>query len=124
MKVVNTEKAPLPKGHYSQAIIHNDVVYLSGILPVSNVTNVFVDGTIEEQCIIVFDNLKAILKASGSCLEKVISVTLYIPDISYWGKINSLYSELFQDSKPCRTIVPTTTLHFGAKLEMNAISYI
>lgn len=124
MKIVNSKNAPQPKGHYSQAIIHNDVVYLSGILPVNKDTNEFFNGSIEEQCLIVFENLKAILNESGSCLEQVLNVTIYIPDISYWERINNLYSGFFIDNKPCRTIVPTTTLHYEAKLELNAIAYI
>ncbi len=68
MKIVSTENAPEPKGHYSQAIIHNGTVYLSGILPIDKESGNFVGGDIVTQCEVVFNNFKAILEASGSCL--------------------------------------------------------
>ncbi len=124
MKIVSTKKAPEPKGHYSQAIIHNGTVYLSGVLPIDKDSGDFVGGDIAAQCKVVFSNFKAILEASGSGLDKVLNVTIYVADIQLWPAIDKLYSDFFSDCRPCRTIVPTSELHYGAKIEMNAVGFI
>ncbi len=121
---MSTENAPEPKGHYSQAIIHNGTVYLSGILPIDKESGNFVGGDIVTQCEVVFNNFKAILEASGSCLDKLLNVTIYVSDIQLWPAIDKLYSKFLSDCRPCRTIVPTSELHYGAKIEMNAVAFI
>jgi 2-iminobutanoate/2-iminopropanoate deaminase len=124
MKSTYTENAPAPGGHYSQAIVHNGLVYVSGQLPIDPKTGEKQTGAIEEQTRLVFQNLSAILEASGSSLEQVLKVTVYISDISLWGKVNEVYAEIFGDHRPARAIVPTRDLHFGFKIEVDAIAAI
>ena len=124
MKPTQTDKAPLPGGHYSQAIVHNGLVYVSGQLPVDPTTGEKQTGSIEEQTRLVLYNLSAILDASGSSLSQVIKVTVYISDISLWGKVNEVYAEIFEDHRPARAIVPTRDLHFGFKIEVDAIAAV
>ena len=124
MKPIQTDKAPLPAGHYSQAIKHNGLVYVSGQLPIYPDTGERQTGPIEKQTRLVLQNVAAILDASGSSLDKVLQVTVYISDISLWGKVNEVYAEFFGDHKPARAIVPTRDLHFGFKIEVAALAAI
>lgn len=124
MKSIKTGKAPLPGGHYSQAIVHNGLVYVSGQLPIDPQTGEKQTGSIEEQTKFVLQNLSAILDASGSSLNQVLKVTVYISDISLWGKVNEVYAEIFGDHRPARAIVPTRDLHFGFKIEVDAVAAV
>jgi len=124
MKSTQTDKAPLPGGHYSQAMVHNGLVYVSGQLPIDPQTGEKQTGAIEEQTRLVLQNLSAILDASGSSLKQVLKVTVYISDISLWGKVNEVYAEIFDDHRPARAIVPTRDLHFGFKIEVDAVAAV
>jgi 2-iminobutanoate/2-iminopropanoate deaminase len=122
VKKIVTNKAPKPSGHYSQAIVHNDVMYVSGQLPIKPGENPGNPGTMEEQTVQVIKNLEAILVAGGSGLDKVIKTTVYISDISLWSVVNEVYSRYFDDHLPARAVVPTRELHFGYQIEMDAIA--
>ncbi len=124
MKSIETDMAPLPGGHYSQAIVHNGLVYVSGQLPINPQTGEKQTGSIEEQTRIVLQNLVAILEASGSSLSQVLKVTVYISDISLWGQVNEVYADVFGDHSPARVMVPTRDLHFGFKIEVEAVAAI
>ncbi len=124
MKFIYSDKLPKPKGHYSPAVVHNDIVYVSGQLPVSpNQTSDKV-GTIEEQFEQIIENLSHLLEAAGSSLDNILKVTIYISDIEHWGRINVVYSNLFGEHKPARTIVPTRNLHYGYEVELDAIAAV
>jgi len=124
MKSIQTDRAPVPGGHYSQAIVHNGLVYVSGQVPIDPKTGKKETGTIEEQTRLVLNNLSAILDASGSSLKEVLKVTVYVSNISLWGKVNEVYAEIFGDHRPARAIVPTRDLHFGFKIEVDAVAAI
>jgi 2-iminobutanoate/2-iminopropanoate deaminase len=124
MKTINTDKAPLPAGHYSQAMVHNGLVYVSGQLPIDPETGEKQNGPIEGQTRLVLRNLSAILEASGSSLNRVLQVTVYISDIALCGKVNEVYAEIFGDHRPARAIVPTRDLHFGFKIEVAAVAAV
>lgn len=124
MKPTQTDKAPIPGGHYSQAMVHNRLVYVSGQLPIDPQTGEKQTGSIEEQTRLVLHNLSAILEASGSSLSQVLKVTVYISDISLWGQVNEVYADVFGDHRPARAMVPTRDLHFGFKIEVEAVAAI
>lgn len=124
MKVVSTDNALKPSGHYSQAIIHNDLVYISGQLAIDSETGEKRMGTIEEETRVVLHNLGLILKEAGSDRNHVLKTTVYISDIALWGRVNQVYGEFFANHKPARAIVPTRDLHFGFKVEIEAIAAI
>ncbi len=65
-----------------------------------------------------------IVDAAGSKKEKILRMTLYISDIELWDKVDAVYTEFFGEHQPARTVVPTNELHFGFKIEIDAISYI
>ena len=122
MKVVTTDNALKPSGHYSQAIIHNDLVYISGQLAIDSNTGEKIFGSIEEETEVVLHNLDLILQEAGSNKEHVIKTTVYISDIALWSRVNQVYGAFFANHKPARAIVPTRDLHFGFQIEIEAIA--
>lgn len=124
IRLFNSENAPEPGGHYSQAVIHNNIIYISGQLPVNPFTGEKVQGTIEEQTLVVLENIKTILKDAGSDISKIIKATIYITDINNWGRVNTVYANFFKKHKPSRAVVPVNNLHHGFLIEIEAIAAI
>lgn len=122
MRTIRTETAPIPAGHYSQAVEHGGVVYVAGLLPVEAGTNRRMFGEIEEEAAQVFRNLDAILAAAGSSRDRVLRCTVYISDLELWGRFNAAYAAYFGEHKPARTVVPVPGLHYGFKVELDAIA--
>jgi len=124
MKEIFTTGAPSPAGHYSQAIEHMGLIYISGQLPINPGSKEKYVGTIEEQTGQVLANLEAILKEGKSGIDQVLKVTVYISDISLWDRVNAVYSDFFGEHRPARAIVPTRELHFGFQIEVEAIAVV
>jgi len=122
MKEIFTPKAPKPAGHYSQAIVHDNVVYVSGQLPIDPVTGEKRLGSIEEQTEQVLKNISEILIATGSDINHVIKTTVYISDIQLWDRVNEVYGKFFGKHRPARAVVPTKDLHHGFQIEIEAIA--
>ena len=124
MQVVFTQRAPGPAGHYSQAIVHQGLVYVSGQLPINPETGEKVSGSIEDQTMQALTNLSQVLNAAGSDIRQALKVTVYISDIDLWNRVNRVYARFFNDHKPARSVVPTRELHFGFKIEIDAIAAV
>lgn len=122
MQPILTPNAPAPGGHYAQAIVHGDFVFVAGQLPIDPVTGEKCLGEIEEQTLLTLRNLEAILVAAGSDLNKVIKTTVFISDISLWGRVNTVYAQFFGDWRPARSVVPVSELHYGFKIEIEAVA--
>ena len=122
IRVFNTANAPKPGGHYSQAVIHNNTIYISGQLPVNPFTGEKVTGDIEVQTRQILENIRVILKDAGSDPSKVIKTTIFISDISLWGKVNEVYAGFFGSHRPARAVVPTRELHYGFLVEIEVIA--
>jgi 2-iminobutanoate/2-iminopropanoate deaminase len=121
MDFVLTENAPPPGGHYSQAVKANGFVFLAGQLPLAADGGPMPD-TIEGQARQALANVAAILQAAGSALDRVVSVTVYVSDISHWPAVNAIYAETFGDHRPARTIAVSPQLHFGAFIELQVVA--
>jgi len=124
VKVIFTENAPSPAGHYAQAIIHDDIVYVSGQLPVEPKSGEKKTGPIEEQAEQALKNLAEILKAAGSDVNRILKVTVYLADISLWERLNAVYARFFGEHRPARSVVPAPNLHFGFQVEIDAIAAV
>lgn len=122
MKMVQTTEAPLPGGHYSQAVVLGGLVFVAGQLPMRPGQAERVIGSIEEQARQCLANLDAILQAAGSRRDLVARVTIYVSDVAHWAKVNSVYAEFFGTHRPARTVVPCGKLHYGFDLELDAIA--
>ena len=124
MKNIFTENAPVPAGHYSQAVVHNGLVFVSGQLAVDPETKERKTGPVEEETKLVLSNISGILKAAGSDKNNVIKTTVYVSDISLWDRVNKVYADFFGEHKPARAVVPTKELHFGFKVEIEAVAAV
>lgn len=122
MRAVLTPAAPAPAGHYSQAMVHNGLVFVAGQLPIVPGSPNREVGTIEEQTRQVLANLRAILEASGSGLDRVLQLTVYVTDMALWGRFNAVYAEVMGDHRPARAVVPVNPLHHGYSVEVQAIA--
>jgi len=122
IETVLTQNAPQPAGHYSQAVVHDGIVYVAGQLPIDPQTGQRRVGSIEEQTEQALKNLFEILRAAGSGIDHVLKTTVYISDIELWGRVNTVYARLFGDHRPARAVVPTRDLHFGFQVEIEAIA--
>ncbi|MBD3190813.1 MAG: RidA family protein [Candidatus Heimdallarchaeota archaeon] len=111
------------KGHYSPAVIHNNIVYVSGQLPIPRGKTTPPSNTIEEQTKIVLEKLKEVLEIANSSINNVLKTTIYLSDISYWDRVNDIYADFFGEHKPARSIVPTKSLHYNCLIELEAIAY-
>jgi 2-iminobutanoate/2-iminopropanoate deaminase len=120
MQAIETRDAPTAAGHYSQAIVHNGVVYVAGQLPIDPNDRNRPVGSIEEQTERTLRNVEAILVAAGSGLDRVLQMTIYISDIELWGGVNTAYARVMGTHKPARAIVPVKDLHFGYQIEIQA----
>ncbi|MCP4536312.1 MAG: RidA family protein [Chloroflexi bacterium] len=121
---ISTPDAPRPAGHYSQAIVHNGLVYVSGQLPIDPQTGEKRTGSIEEQAEQTLKNLAEILRAANSDLNQVVKTTVYVSDIELWGRVNVVYAKFFGDHRPARAVVPTRDLHYGFQIEIEAIAAV
>jgi 2-iminobutanoate/2-iminopropanoate deaminase len=124
MKIIETPKAPLPAGHYSQGIVHDGLVFVSGQLPVDPETGEKVLGSVEEETDRALKNVAAVLEAAGSGLHRVIKTTVYVSDITLWDRVNQVYARHFGEHRPARAVVPTKPLHFGFHVEIEAVGVV
>jgi reactive intermediate/imine deaminase len=123
IKLVSTERAAKPLGHYSQATVHNGTIYVAtqlGIVPGKPI----VVGSIEEQTEAALNNIREILKAAGSDLDKVLRVTVYVADIRFWDEVNAVYTKFFGNHKPARGIIPCGTFHKGFQVAFDVIAAV
>ena len=104
-KAVTTSEAPIPKAPYSQAIIANGFVFVSGQVAIDPKTGETVHGSFEDELKLALNNMKAILEAAGSSLDKVVKVTIFLADMSNFPKLNEIYRQFFLEPFPARTTI-------------------
>jgi len=121
MKIVTTPNAPAAIGPYSQAIIANGMVFTSGQIALTP-EGAFVEGGVEVQTTQVLTNLKAVLEAAGSGLDKVVKTTIFLANMEDFAAVNGLYEAFFGTHKPARSTVAVKTLPKNALVEIEAVA--
>jgi len=121
---VSTPNAPAAAGHYSQGVVYNGLVFVAGQLAIDPETGARLTGSIEEQTEQCLKNIGGILRAAGSDLNRVLKMTVYISDIELWSAVNAVYARVMGDHRPARAVVPVKELHYGFKIEIEAISAV
>ena len=106
---IETERAPLPIGPYSQAVRANGFLFVSGQIPMDPAAGTIVSGKAGEQTRQVMRNLEAILEAAGSGLSKLVKTTIYLTDLDDFSEVNRVYADCLGDVKPARATMPTLT---------------
>lgn len=123
VEAVSTASAAAPGGHYSQAIVHGDHIYISGQLPIRPQGKAGEDvGDFESQARMALQNLLNVLAAAGGDPETLLKVTVYVVDIENWPIFNRVYAQLLGTARPARSVVPVPHLHYGYLLEVDAIA--
>ena len=123
-KAFETDKAAVTGGPYSQATIHNGIMYLSGQGPIDPRTNQAVLGTVEQQTELTLENIRTILEEAGSSLSKVLQVTAYLTNMREYGRFNEVYRRYFPENPPARSCIQAARLPFDIRVEIDAIAYI
>ena len=123
MKVVATKKAPDAVGPYSQAYIHNGILYTAGQVPINPETNNIDATTIEEQAEQSCKNLAAVLEEAGTSFDKVLKTTCFLADMADFAAFNEVYAKYFT-SKPARSCVAVKTLPKNALCEIELIAVV
>jgi len=121
MKIIQTGAAPAAIGPYSQAMISGNFVYTSGQIPLSPENGQIAGSSITEQTEQVIKNLRAVLEAAGSSLDKVVKTTCFLADMDDFGTFNEVYSKHFS-GKPARSTVAVKQLPRSALVEIEAIA--
>jgi 2-iminobutanoate/2-iminopropanoate deaminase len=121
-KVIKTEKAPKAIGPYSVAIETGDFVFCAGQTGIDPATGELVSQELEAQTRQVLTNLKNVLEAAGSNMEKVVKTTVFLRDMADFPKMNAIYAEFFSSNPPARSTIAVAGLPKGGIVEIEAIA--
>jgi 2-iminobutanoate/2-iminopropanoate deaminase len=124
MRTISTPNAPIPAGHYSQAVEHNGLIYVAGQLGIDPKRPGHTPDDIELQTEQTLRNVANILVAAGSDLSRVLSMTIYVSDISDWARVNAIYSKVMGAHKPARAVIPVKDLHYGFGIEIQCVAAV
>ncbi len=123
-QIIATDNAPRAIGPYSQAVAHNGLLFLSGQIPLDPATGQLVEGDVAVQTERVIQNLKAVLEAAGSSLDRVLKTTVFLKDMGEFGKMNEVYGKYFASGSPARATVEVARLPRDVRVEIEAIAAI
>jgi 2-iminobutanoate/2-iminopropanoate deaminase len=124
MKTVNTPDAPQAIGPYSQAVITGNMIYTSGQIPIDPATGEVISGDIAAQARRALDNLKNIIAAAGSSMDRVVKTTVFIKDMNDFAVVNKIYAEYFMDTYPARSCIEVARLPKDVRIEIEAIAML
>ena len=121
-QIISTTNAPAAIGPYSQAVICNNFMYLSGQIPINPATGEVVEGDIEIQTKRVLDNITAILEEAGIDLDAVVKTTIFITDMNDFARMNEVYGTYFKENQPARSCVEASKLPKGVDIEIECVA--
>ena len=122
--IISTPKAPAAIGPYSQAVLVNGMLFTTGVIPIDPETNTLVEGDVTVQARQAIGNLKNLIEASGSSMDKVVKTTVFIKDMNDFGKINDIYKDFFTSDFPARSCVEVARLPKDVLIEIEAIATV
>ncbi|MDX1637996.1 MAG: RidA family protein [Balneolaceae bacterium] len=123
-KIIHTSKAPDAIGPYSQAVVHDNLVYCSGQVGFDPESMEFAGDDVERQARQVMENLEAVLEEAGSGFGKVVKCSIFLDSMDDFSKMNAIYGEYFPEDPPARETVAVDTLPKNAKVEISCVAYI
>lgn len=119
---IRTNNAPTPSGLYSQAIKSGNTIYLAGQIPLDPVTMQMMDADFRTQVTQVFKNLQAVCEASGTKIDNIVKLTVYLMDLNDFAVMNEVMTEFFTEPYPARTTIQVAALPKNSKIEVDAIA--
>ncbi len=120
-KIIDTENAPSAIGTYSQAVVHNGVLYTSGQIPIDPQTDKMLEDDFRKQTHQVFRNLQSIAIAANTSLQNTLKLNIFVQDLSNFATINEIMAEYFAQPYPARAAIEVAGLPKNAMIEMDAI---
>lgn len=122
-KIIKTDKACLPVGPYNQAVAIGQLIYTAGQIPLDKSGNM-VAGAIKEQTKQVLENVKAVIEAGGSSLEKVVKATVFLKDLNDFAGMNEVYSQYFKaETAPARTTIQVARIPKDSLVEIEVVAH-
>lgn len=123
-KIISTNKAPQAIGPYSQAVQFNNLLFVSGQIPIEPKSGEILKGDIKEQTKQILENLNSVLTAAGSSLNNVLRTTIFLSNLEDYAAVNETYAQFFADSQPSRSTVEVSRLPKDVQIEIDAIAGI
>jgi reactive intermediate/imine deaminase len=120
-QIISTTNAPAAIGTYSQATRVGNTIWVSGQIPMDPATKELVTGDMEAQVRRVFENMKAIVLASGASLDEVVKVSIFLIDLAHFALVNKVMAEYFREPYPARAAIGVASLPRGAQIEAECI---
>jgi reactive intermediate/imine deaminase len=121
-RIVSTDAAPAAVGAYSQATATDDLVFTAGQIPLTPDGDLLDEAAIDVQTQQALENVEAILEESGTSLENVLKVTVYLDDIDDFEAMNDTYETFFESEPPARSAVGVDELPKGVGVEIEAVA--
>ena len=122
-EIISTDNAPAAIGPYSQATVHNGIIYCSGQIPLNPATMEIVGEDVTTQAKQVMANLKSVLEAAGSDFSKVLKCSIFLDSMDDFAAVNEVYGSFFVDNPPARETVAVQTLPKNVMVEISCIAY-
>ena len=120
--LTNPDTMAAPGGHYTHAVTANGFVFVRVNCRSRADGSKLVDATFEQQAQQTLDNIAAALTAAGSAIDRLVQVRVYVTDIASWPAFNAIYAKWIGSSRPARAVVPVPELHYGFKIEIEAVA--
>jgi reactive intermediate/imine deaminase len=122
IRTANPATMAAPGGHYNHAVAGGGLVFVSGQLPIAPDGSKLNEASFAEQAQQVLDNVAQALKGAGSGVDKLVQVRVYVTDIASWPEFNAIYASWAGSARPARAVVPVPQLHYGFKIEVEAVA--
>ncbi len=123
-KIISTNKAPQAIGPYSQAVRFDNLLFVSGQIPIEPESGEILKENIKEQTKQILENLNSVLTAGGSSLNNVLRTTIFLTNLDDYAAVNEMYAQFFGESQPARSTVQVSRLPMDVQIEIDAIAGI
>jgi 2-iminobutanoate/2-iminopropanoate deaminase len=120
--IIQTDKAPVPIGPYSQAVQAGNMLFISGQIAIDPATNQLISGGIKEEAKQVMNNLDAVLKTAGFSFEHIVKTSIFLSDMNHFSDVNEIYGSFFHSDFPARETVAVLGLPKNVNVEISVIA--